>query len=322
MTTLLNVVVDGIWRQGRHNLAINLVAENGQALPEWQPGAHIDLHLPDNRVRQYSLTGRGNTSHQYQICVAHDKQSRGGSRWIHEVLRPGHTLNISAPRNLFQLKRADKVVLLAAGIGITPLYAMAEALEASGVPFVLHYYIKHHDDAAFLQPLSRVLQHGICKIWSSSEGQSPRTHIADELKSPSEQNHLYLCGPEGFMSQMTETACRAGWLAENIHTEAFKPPAVAEGLSDNNSFTVTLASTGQQWIVPAEKSIAHVLKENGVDVPLSCEMGMCGACLTGVKQGMVDHRDTVQSDREKNAEQQQIALCCSRSLSANLVIDL
>lgn len=322
MSTRLNVIVEGIWRQGRHNLGVSLVAENGQPLPAWQPGAHIDVYCADNIIRQYSLTGLSDPPDQYQICVARDKASRGGSSWIHDVLRPGHILTISAPRNLFPLKPAENVILMAAGIGITPLYAMAESLEASGVPFVLHYYVKQHDDAAFLRALSRKLQHGTCTIWSSEKGQSPRTHVPDELQKPSARTHLYLCGPEGFMEHMAATARQHGWQSENIHTEAFKPSALAESVDNKGSFTVTLASTGQQWIIPAEKSIACVLTENGVDVPLSCEMGMCGACLTSVKQGVVDHRDTVQSDREKNAEQQQIALCCSRSLSANLVIDL
>ncbi|EOS95256.1 ferredoxin [Erwinia tracheiphila PSU-1] len=172
-------------------------------------------------------------------------------------------------------------------------------MEAGGVPFVLNYYVKQHKDATFVEPLTRERQHGICSIWSSGQRQSPRTHVPVELAEPSAQIHLYLCGPEGFMKQMTEMAIRFGWLAENIHTEAFKPAELTERVEDNNSFTVTLASTAQQWQVPAKKSIARVLTENSVDVPLSCEMGMCGACLTGVKEGKVDHRDTVQSDCEK-----------------------
>ncbi|EXU77011.1 PDR/VanB family oxidoreductase [Erwinia mallotivora] len=321
MTNLIKVVVDGIWRQGDRNLGISLVAENGQALPDWQPGAHIDVYLRENLIRQYSLTGAAGHPGEYQICVAREQQSRGGSAWIHDVLRPGQSLSISAPRNLFPLQPAGKVILLAAGIGITPLYAMAEALEASGIPFHLHYYVRKRSDAAFLAPLSRAFRHGTCEIWSGSDGQSPRTHTPAALSQPSAQTHLYLCGPEGFMTQMADTAVGAGWQEENIHIEAFKPPSSATSESGDN-FTVTLSSTGQQWVVPAEKSIACVLIENGIDVPLSCEMGMCGACLTAVKQGMVDHRDTVQSEGEKQAEQQYVALCCSRSLSPELVIDL
>lgn len=124
------------------------------------------------------------------------------------------------------------------------------------------------------------------------------------------------------MTQMTENALRQGWQAACIHTEAFRPPALPQSVDDSGAFTVTLASTGEQFTVPADKTIAVVLLENGVDVPLSCEMGMCGACLTPVVSGTVDHRDTVQSEPEKSAEQQHIALCCSRSHSGELVVAL
>ncbi|MDF7659032.1 PDR/VanB family oxidoreductase [Erwiniaceae bacterium L1_54_6] len=322
MSNVLRVVVDGIYRQGRHNLGISLVAENGQPLPCWQPGAHIDVHFREGLVRQYSLTGKSENTDHYQICIARDKQSRGGSRYVHDVLRPGQIIDISPPRNLFPLTPAGKVILMAAGIGITPLYAMAQALETAGVPFVLHYYVRERGDEAFLPELSKPFQHGFCEIWHSSEGRSPRNHAPAELLDPAEDTHLYLCGPEGFMAHMCATAAQHGWHEENIHTEAFKPLTAAPANDDDESFTITLASSGQQWPVPPDKTIATVLLENGVDVSLSCEMGMCGACLTRVTEGQADHRDTVQSDAEKNATEQYIALCCSRSLSRNMVIDL
>lgn len=321
MKAELQMVVDGLHRQGRHNLSINLVAENGQPLPEWQPGAHIDVHLRDGLVRQYSLTGDCNQRAHYQICIARDPQSRGGSRFVHEVLRPGQIVGISAPRNLFPLQPAGKVILMAAGIGITPLYAMAEALEAASVPFVLHYYVKQRGDEAFLPQLSKSFAHGFCEIWYSSEGHSPRSHVPAELLDSAADTHLYLCGPQGFMTHIEQQATARGWDSANIHTEAFKPVAPATAQADAG-FTVTIARTGQQCTITPEQTIARVLLDNGVDVPLSCEMGMCGACLTRVTAGEIDHRDTVQSDAEKSAAEQYIALCCSRSKSPNLVIDL
>ncbi|HDP1349137.1 TPA: oxidoreductase [Klebsiella pneumoniae] len=223
MRDILPVVVDGLWRQGAKNLAVSLVSAEGQPLPAWTPGAHIDLHLPCGLIRQYSLTGSPAERDRYLLCIARESQSRGGSRYIHDTLRPGQPLMISAPRNHFPLHEGGHVVLLAAGIGITPLLAMAHARAASA----------------------------------------------------------------------------------------------ADG-----TFTITLTSTGERWPVPGDKTIAQVLQEHGVAVPLSCEMGICGACLTPVREGTVDHRDTVQSEAEKQAAEQHIALCCSRSLSANLVIDL
>ncbi len=143
MSDVVEVTVDGLWRQGSQNLAVRLVARDGRPLPAWQPGAHIDLHLPCGIIRQYSLTGPEDADDGYLICVALEKASRGGSRYIHQQLRPGQTLLISPPRNLFPLRAAERVTLLAAGIGITPLYAMALRLEAEGVPFTLHYYLKN-----------------------------------------------------------------------------------------------------------------------------------------------------------------------------------
>ena len=322
MTAELKVIVEGIYRQGRHNLSVMLVAENGQPLPEWQPGAHIDLHLSAGLVRQYSLTGQSSNQRHYQICIAQDAQSRGGSRYVHEVLRPGHIVQISAPRNLFPLTNASKVILLAAGIGITPLYAMAEALEAAGVPFVLHYYVKQRGDAAFAAEISKSFQYGAGKIWYSSEGHSPRQHLPAELLHATANTQVYICGPAGFMAQMQQQAQNRGWQAAQIHTEAFKPAEPETVHQHEEGFTVTLARSGLQCKVTADQTIARVLLDQGVDVPLSCEMGMCGACLTRVTAGDVDHRDTVQSAAEKSGAEQYIALCCSRSLSRELVIDL
>lgn len=321
MDATFPVIVDGLYRQGSHNLAVSLVAENGQPLPAWTPGAHIDLHLANGLVRPYSLTGCAANQAQYLICVARDPASRGGSRYIHDQLRPGQRLMISPPRNGFPLACAPRVILLAAGIGITPLYSMAEHLEASGVPFSLHYYVRQPGNAAFCTALSREFRHGDCAIYYSTEGNSPRNSPPPVLDQYQPGTLLYLCGPQGFMAGMAHYAREKGWPEADIRTEAFSPPvAVASGTG--RCFVVTCASTGQQWPVAEDQTIARVLLDNGIPVPLSCEMGMCGACLTPVLSGEVDHRDTVQSEAEKTAPRQHIALCCSRSYSGELVLDL
>ncbi|WP_158780367.1 PDR/VanB family oxidoreductase [Pantoea sp. BAV 3049] len=323
MMNTLKVVVDAMSRQGKGNVALRLVAENGQPLPEWEAGAHIDLHLGNGLIRQYSLTGSPSRHDRYLICVRLESLSRGGSRYIHDTLRLGQTLTISAPRNVFSLMPASKVVLMAAGIGITPLLAMIEKLEVSGTAFALHYYLKDRESTAFLRDLSRRYQHGNCTIWYSSEGNSPRQHLPADLLEPAPDTRLYMCGPDGFMSHVRRQALAQGWPEEALHAEAFMatPLAAANGEADD-VFTITLASSGASWPVPADKTIARVLQDNGVSVPLSCEMGICGACLTPVVEGTADHRDTVQSESEKCAPQQQVALCCSRSRSKNLVIDM
>ena len=178
MRDILPVVVDGLWRQGAKNLAVRLVSAEGQPLPAWTPGAHIDLHLPCGLIRQYSLTGSPAERDRYLLCIARESQSRGGSRYIHDTLRPGQPLMISAPRNHFPLHEGGHVVLLAAGIGITPLLAMAHARAASGASFTLHYYVSRAQEAAFATEIARQLSGGNCQIHCSDEGQSPRQRLA------------------------------------------------------------------------------------------------------------------------------------------------
>ncbi|HCW97635.1 MAG TPA: xanthine hydroxylase reductase [Pantoea sp.] len=320
--TTFTVIVDGLSRQGRHAVALSLVRDDGEPLPRWEAGAHIDLQLGNGMVRQYSLTGSPMRQDRYLICVGLAADSRGGSRYIHQQLRLGQRLSISAPRNLFPLVAAQRVVLIAAGIGLTPLLAMAAQLDADGVPFSLHYYVKQRQDVALARHLLHPFRHGYGEILCSAEGKSPRQHLPEPLRAPVSGAHLYLCGPQGFMTHLQQQAQALGWRAEQVHTEAFSATLPPSAQENGESFTVTLASTGASWPVPAEKTIARVLLENGVDVPLSCEMGLCGACLTPVLSGEADHRDTVQSEEEKSAPRQQIALCCSRSRSKALVIDL
>jgi len=320
--TTFTVTIDGLSRQGRHAVALSLVRDDGQPLPRWEAGAHIDLQLGNGMIRQYSLTGSPLRQDRYLICVGLAADSRGGSRYIHQQLRLGQRLTISAPRNLFPLAAAQRVVLIAAGIGLTPLLAMAAQLEADAVPFSLHYYVKQRQDAALTRQLLQPFRHGYGEILCSAEGQSPRQHLPEALRAPEPGTHLYLCGPQGFMTHIQQQAQALGWRAEQLHTEAFSVAAPTPTQAGDESFIVTLASSGASWPVPADKTIARVLLENGVEVPLSCEMGLCGACLTPVVSGEADHRDTVQSETEKSAPLQQIALCCSRSRSKALVIDL
>ncbi|HBZ3631975.1 TPA: molybdenum cofactor-independent xanthine hydroxylase subunit HpxE, partial [Klebsiella quasipneumoniae] len=194
MRDILPVVVDGLWRQGAKNLAVRLVSADGQPLPAWTPGAHIDLHLPCGLIRQYSLTGSPAGRDHYLLCVAREAQSRGGSRYIHDTLRPGQPLLISAPRNHFPLRGGGHVVLLAAGIGITPLLAMAHARAASGASFTLHYYVSRAQEAAFATEIASQLTGGTCLIHCSADGQSPRLRLAQDLGAPDADTRVYFCG--------------------------------------------------------------------------------------------------------------------------------
>lgn len=321
------VVVDALMAQGKGNLAVRLVREDGEALPSFAAGAHIDVHLPNGLIRQYSIDSAPYLHDYYELCIKKEAQSRGGSSYIHQQLRVGDVLTISAPRNIFQLVPAERYVLVAGGIGITPLLSMAAQLEADKKPFSLYYYVRDRKDAAFIRRIQKGFTYGNVSLYCSNEGNSPRKHLPEDLTNAalSFSKQLYLCGSNGFMQHLKQAAVAAGWDEKIIHQELFAPVPLdtKEDVSAQNcTFEVKLHSTQQIFMVPADKSIAQVLTESGVDIPLSCEMGICGACLTPVMEGVVDHRDSVQSDAEKEGSHQHIALCCSRSCSSTLTLNL
>ncbi|MBF7683053.1 oxidoreductase [Acinetobacter sp. B5B] len=319
----IHVIVDSMSRQGCNNISLTLVPiDQGITLPLWQAGSHIDVHLPNNISRPYSLTGNPQDHSHYQLCIKKEDLSRGGSKYVHEQLRVGQTLQISAPRQAFALQETTTYILIAAGIGITPILAMAESLDIQKKPFTLLYYVKNHNFTAMKKRLSTGFKYGKVHVLCSDQGESLRSITPEILKTPNIDTHIYLCGPEGFMSYCHEITKAEGWLDTQLFTEAFHPPTrIADDLA-TDTFIVKLRSSGQSYNVPSDKTIAHVLQEHDIYVPLSCEMGMCGACLTKVHCGEIDHQDTVQTDEEKSATEQYIALCCSRAKSATLEIDL
>ncbi|WP_321880870.1 PDR/VanB family oxidoreductase [Paraburkholderia bannensis] len=315
------VIVDALSAQGHRNLAVRLITTDGDTLPAFDAGAHIDVHLGNGLIRQYSIASAPHERDHYLLCVKREANSRGGSAYVHERLRVGETLKVSRPRNLFSLRNGSRHLLVAGGIGITPLLSMAETLERAGAPFELHYYVRERVDTAFKARWAAGFTHGAIHIHSSAEGDSPRNGLPAALHGHGESCHLYLCGPAGFMQHVAQAALELGWPSASIHQEAFGASNV-QAMTEGGGFQVELASTGRVFDVPPERTIASVLLEGGVSVPLSCEMGICGACLTPVREGAIDHRDTVQSEAEKCAPVQQIALCCSRARSSRIVIDL
>lgn len=327
---LIPVQVDALIAQGAGNLAVRLVASEGAgALPDFEAGAHVDLHLPNGLVRQYSIASAPAQKNYYTLCVRNEAaNSRGGSRFIHEHLRVGMPLHISARRNLFKPQIGQPSLLIAGGIGITPLLSMAYAMEEARQPFELHYYVHKRAQAAFARKLHQGFEHGVVCLHVSEEGDSIRHALPPCLCSSNPEAQIYVCGPTGFMQHVRQAALAKGWGAEQVHQEAFGPSSDLSddgrttGAEANASFEVQLQSSKQVFTIAPHQSIAHVLLENGIDVPLSCEMGICGACLTPVLAGEPDHRDSVQSDADKAAPNAQMALCCSRSFSQRLVLAL
>ena len=291
------------------------VRPDGAALPGATPGAHVDVHLPNGITRSYSLLQAGRAPARYLVGVKLDPHSRGGSRYMHEQLRVGALLELSAPRNHFPLvEEALHTVLIAGGIGITPVWCMAQRLQALGAPWELWYACRKRDELAFLPELARF-------------GERVRVHVDEEAggvldlgavvaRAPA-GTHFYCCGPAPMLAAY-ETAA-AALPPANVHLERFgaAQPVATEG----GGFVVRLARSGVELAVPEGSTLLEVLADNGVAIDSSCQAGICGCCEVGVLEGEVDHRDEVLTASQRASNTSMMA-CCSRAKGARLVIDL
>lgn len=287
---------------------------DGTPLPGYAPGAHIDLHLPNGLVRQYSLIEPEPDPARYVVGVKRDPASRGGSRHVHDELRVGRTLAISAPRNNFPLvEDAAHVVFFAGGIGITPIWCMVRRLERLGRPWQLHYACRARADMAFLRPLAAMAP---AHLHFDEESGGKFLDVAGIVASTPKDAHLYCCGPTPMLQAFE--AATADWPRAQVHIEYFTPkqePATTGG------FVVELARTGREFVIPAGKSILQVLLDAGVDVDYSCELGICGACEQRVISGIPEHRDAILTEEEQ-ASNTKVMICCAGCKSERLVLDL
>ncbi|WP_322086937.1 PDR/VanB family oxidoreductase [Burkholderia sp. BCC1999] len=305
--------------EARDIFSFELVALDGDRLPSFSAGAHIDVHLPAGLVRQYSLCNSPAESHRYQIAVLRDANSRGGSVAMH-ALEVGKVIDISEPKNHFPLIcDAQHSVLLAGGIGITPLLCMAEHLASLGRSFELHYCARSDDCTAFTTRLLTSRFAAAVQLHYDDGPPSQKLDLTALLERGRSSAHLYVCGPAGFMDWTLESARTAGWPEERLHREYFA--AAPRDTSGDRSFDVEIASTGQVIRVAAEQTVIAALSAHGISVPTSCEQGVCGACLTHILDGTPDHRDMFLT-AEEQARADQFTPCCSRSRSPKLVLDL
>lgn len=297
--------------------ALELVNEDGSLLPAFTAGSHIDVHLPGGWIRQYSLCNNPTERNRYMIGVLRDAASRGGSRAVHE-LQVGDLIDISEPRNHFELAHDQRrAVLVAGGIGITPLLCMAERLLAIDEQFDLHYCVRSEDRIAFRTRLETDDMVSHVHVHSDTD---PATRFDPDQDIPdaSGGTHLYICGPGGFIDWVLAKATAKGWTSANVHREYFTGAAQSSG---KVAFQIKLASTGQIVDVRADQTAAQALMEQDVFIPTSCEQGVCGTCVTRVLEGTPDHHDVYMTDDE-HAANDQFTPCCSRSKSALLVLDL
>ena len=312
----LRVRVARKWDTAADVAAFELESIAGQ-LPTFQPGAHIDVHLSNGLVRQYSLTNGPGQLDRYRIGVKLEPESRGGSAAMHHTVREGDVLAVSEPRNNFPLRRnAERTVLIAGGIGITPLLAMAQALHHSNLGFELHCFARSPDHLAFGETLDRLGDSVTAHLGLSPADTAAAIARALEDRSPSDR--VYGCGPAPMLAAVRELAEAAGWPAETVHFEYFANPTE---IDDSSSFDVALARSALTLAVPAGRTVLEVLRDNGVDVASSCEVGACGTCSVGVIEGEPDHQDVYLTSAER-AEGARMMACVSRSLGPRLILDL
>lgn len=283
-------------------------------LPEPSPGAHVDVRLPDGRVRQYSLCGDPDDATAYRIAVKREPAGRGGSRWIHEHLVRGAVAHVSAPRNHFRLvPDAAEYILVAGGIGVTPLAAMAYWLVRAGKRFTVHFCARSATSAPLLPEL-RALCGDRLQTWFSAGEGARRFDAAATLAARPPGAHLYCCGPARLVDAVRVAA--AHWPEEAVHFEFFAPLAAAGFVPA--PFELEIASTGQTLQVPADRSALQVLREHGLRLASSCEIGVCGACECGYRAGTVIHRDVV---LEAEARGTRMLPCVSRA-AGRVVLEL
>jgi ferredoxin-NADP reductase len=298
--------------------AFELADPTGAPLPPVTAGAHVDVHLAGGVVRSYSLAGDPQDHQRWTLGVLREAKGRGGSQAMHEQVRVGQLLTVGMPRNAFPLANAAAhSVLLAGGIGITPLKAMAHTLKAQGASFELHYCARTPEHTAFKEALQALVPQGQLHFHHDLGNPAQGLNIEQLLQAPAPGTHLYFCGPPGFMKACADAS--AHWPSGSVHSEHFKAPEPTTPVMPAGSFQVSLARTGITVQVGPEQTIVRAIELAGHRVPTSCLSGLCGACKTPYLEGDVEHNDYILSDEERN---HCMTVCVSRSRGPLLVLDI
>jgi ferredoxin-NADP reductase len=296
-------------------IVLTLVDPDGDPLPPWTPGAHVDLILGPDLVRQYSLCGSPADSRTIRVAVLAAPDSRGGSVAAH-ALTEGSTVRVRGPRNHFPLVASPRYVFLAGGIGITPMLPMIAEAEAAGSDWHLYYGGRSRSSMAFLDELAAYGD----KVTLVPQDEVGMLDLATILGEPREDTLVYCCGPEGLLGAVEER-CGASWPTGALHLERFAAKATEAPVGGERSFELVLAGSGMTLTVPPDRSVFDVIQDAGVSVLGSCHEGICGTCEQIVLEGEVDHRDSVLSESERAANDAMM-VCVSRCHSDRLVLDL
>ena len=317
----LRVRVARIRQEAEGIKSFELVAADGGRLPNFSPGAHLIFYLPIGLARQYSLCNDAAETNRYVVAVLKEPGGRGGSQYMHEQVRESDILEISSPRNNFPLKLdMDVSILIAGGIGVTPLLAMARQLKNQAKPFHLYYCSRSAERTAFRALLSAPPFTDQVTFIHDGGDPSKGLDVASLLRDRQAGAQVYCCGPAPLMNAVREAG--AHWPSGTISFESFTAdPAQDVDTSQDQGLEVVIQSTGAVLQVPADKTILEVLTDHGIEVESLCEEGYCGTCITDVVEGEPDHRDIVLTDEEKESNKL-MTVCCSRALSKRLVLDL
>lgn len=298
-------------------IALQLVRPDGELLPEFSAGSHIDISLNTGMVRSYSLCQSPKIRDYYQIAVLRAQKSRGGSQALH-ALAVGAELEVSEPKNRFALDlKATHSVLIAGGIGITPLLSMAETLLNLGKSFEIYYATKSASRTAFMARLSSPDLVDKTRFYFGNQ-KGGRLHVSSLMESLSKEAHIYVCGPEGLINDVLNEARTHYWAEDHLHYEFFSNSHV---MDEADGFMVRLKRKDRLITVAPNQTIVEALEDQGIYVPTSCREGLCGTCLTKVISGVPDHRDMYLSAKEK-ASGRVMMPCVSRSLTSVIELDL
>jgi vanillate O-demethylase ferredoxin subunit len=311
---MLNLRIKRAVWEAPNIISYELTPTDGQELPAFTAGAHIDIKLSNGLMRSYSLVNPQSERHRYVIAVQRDRQSRGGSKWIVQNFRPGEIVPVNEPRNNFKLdETAQKSIFIAGGIGITPMLSMIDRLNAIGREWELVFCSRTRSSAPFLDILQNDPR---VRLHFDREPGAEMLDLNALVNAAPSDAHLYCCGPTT-MLEAFEAAAKSR-PSETVHVEYFtatEPPATEGG------FVVVLAKSGREIAIPAGKTILAALKDEGLDLPHSCTEGVCGTCETKVIEGIPDHRDRILTDKERLANKSMM-ICCSGAKSEKLVLDL
>jgi ferredoxin-NADP reductase len=315
---LIDVRVTSIEPVARLTNLYSFRRPDGAPLPPYTPGAHIDVHLPEGVVRQFSLTVPASSLETYTVGVKRDAASRGGSRYIFDELKVGDTIKVSPPRNNFPLvEDAEHVVLIAGGIGITPIWCMAQRLIELKRSWQIYYSCQSRQDMAFLAQLQQLDSKHV-HLHFDDEAGGQFLDLAAIVGDTPANAHLYCCGPKPMLASFE--AATAARPRPQVHVEYFTPKDDAAA-APTGGFWVELARSGEEYFIPEGKKVLEVLFDAGVDVDYSCELGICGACETRVISGIPEHHDSILSEEEQ-ASNEKVMICCCGCKTERLVLDL